>query len=127
KNLPSALSNPSGLLSGLGSILGGQGGSSLSQIAGSLLQQFAPQISSIIDKVTGWLNIGSKVGTSADGVLNAVNGFLGNFGVNPDFINNISQRLEAAINGLQGLTNILQGIGGLVNGGIPGSPAPLRA
>lgn len=113
QNLPSALKNPISLVTG---ILSGQ--SSLSQIAGDLVQKFLPKVAPIIDTITGFLGKGTKIGGDVTGVLGSVSQLLNNFNLNTDFLTRISEGISKVTGAMQGITDILNQLKGLPGGGI---------
>jgi hypothetical protein len=107
KNLPSALTNPAGLLSNFN--LG-----SLSQIAGSLLGgDFGKKVSDIANKVSGFLGKATTVGGKIGDITGAIGNIFNTVGAKPpQFLNTFSNGLNSVIGAIDTIQKILGQVSG---------------
>jgi hypothetical protein len=115
-NLPTALQNPLGLISG---VLGGSNGQSIGNLVGGLLQgtSFGNTVNNVLNTVEGFLGKANTIGGQAGGILGQVSGLLGSFGVNTSGLTNFSNGLNSVLGTLNSVNGILQQVSGFLNPG----------
>jgi len=110
KNLATAITNPTGLLSGgglgkvLGSVLGNTG--------------FGKTISGVLGKASGFLGNISGFGNQAGGILSKVGDLFKNLGIpEPGFLNVFSDKLNAGLGAINKIQDLINSASGILNGG----------
>jgi hypothetical protein len=122
KNLPTALKNPTSLLSSLTNSQGLKG------LLSNILSKtgLGQKLSGIINKVSGFLGKVGGFGSKANNVLNAATDFLNKLGIKtPPFLGSFSEKLNSVLNALNKVQEILGQVGNIATGGM--SNAMLRA